>query len=340
MIDLLIAGAGPVGLVTAIHAAEAGLEVTVIEPRVGTIDKACGEGLMPKALQHLAHIGVNPTGMNFFGIRYTDGKSSSEARFLSQPGRGVRRTVLHDALRERANELNIKFIDGRVAEILQSDSSIQAAGVTARYLIGADGLHSTVRGRLGLEVAAKKRGKQRYGIRQHFEVAPWSDLVEVYWLPKAEVYVTPIDQDTVGVAILGGAGLNFDHVVASMPQLAEHLDGAKPASKLRGAGPLRQRVSRRFEGRALLVGDAAGYVDALTGEGLQVGFAEAQAAVLAVLSDRPSAYEAQWKEITRSYRLRSGGLLWASSNRVIRPMIVPAAARLPSVFHQIVNSLS
>ena len=340
MIDLLIAGAGPVGLVTAIHAAEAGLEVTVIEPRVGTIDKACGEGLMPKALQHLAHIGVNPTGMNFFGIRYTDGKSSSEARFLSQPGRGVRRTVLHDALRERANELNIKFIDGRVAEILQSDSSIQAAGVTARYLIGADGLHSTVRGRLGLEVAAKKRGKQRYGIRQHFEVAPWSDLVEVYWLPKAEVYVTPIDQDTVGVAILGGAGLNFDHVVASMPQLAEHLDGAEPASKLRGAGPLRQRVSRRFEGRALLVGDAAGYVDALTGEGLQVGFAEAQAAVLAVLSDRPSAYEAQWKEITRSYRLRSGGLLWASSNRVIRPMIVPAAARLPSVFHQIVNSLS
>ncbi len=340
MIDLLIAGAGPVGLVTAIHAAEAGLEVTVIEPRVGTIDKACGEGLMPKALQHLAHIGVNPTGMNFFGIRYTDGKSSSEARFLSQPGRGVRRTVLHDALRERANELNIKFIDGRVAEILQSDSSIQAAGVTARYLIGADGLHSTVRGRLGLEVAAKKRGKQRYGIRQHFEVAPWSDLVEVYWLPKAEVYVTPIDQDTVGVAILGGVGLNFDHVVASMPQLAEHLDGAKPASKLRGAGPLRQRVSRRFEGRALLVGDAAGYVDALTGEGLQVGFAEAQAAVLAVLSDRPSAYEAQWKEITRSYRLRSGGLLWASSNRVIRPMIVPAAARLPSVFHQIVNSLS
>lgn len=340
MIDLLVAGAGPVGLVTAIHAAEAGLQVTVIEPRAGTIDKACGEGLMPKALQHLARIGVNPTGMNFFGIRYTDGKTSSEARFSSEPGRGVRRTVLHDALRERASELNIKFIDGRVEEIVQSGSSIQAAGVTARYLIGADGLRSTVRGRLGLEVAAKKRVRQRYGIRQHFEVAPWSDLVEVYWLPNAEVYVTPIDQNTVGVAILGSAGLNFDDLVASMPRLAQHLDGVQPASKLRGAGPLRQRVSRRFDGRALLVGDAAGYVDALTGEGLQVGFAEAQAAVLAVLSDQPASYEAQWKEITRSYRLRSGALLWASSNRVIRPMIVPAAVRLPSVFRQIVNSLS
>jgi len=340
VIDLLVVGAGPVGLVAAIHAAEAGLEVTVIEPRAGTIDKACGEGLMPRALQHLARIGVNPAGMNFFGIRYTDGKSSSEARFSSEPGRGVRRTVLHDALRERASELNIKFLDGRVEEIVQNGSSIQAAGVQARYLIGADGLHSTVRGRLGLEVVARKKGRQRYGIRQHFEVAPWSDLVEVYWLPNAEVYVTPIDDSTVGVAMLGSAGLDFNEVIASVPQLAERLNAIQPASKLRGAGPLRQRVSRRSDGRALLVGDAAGYVDALTGEGLQVGFAEAQAAVIAVQKDQPAAYEAEWKKITRSYRLRSGGLLWASSNRFIRPMIVPAAQRLPSVFRQLVNSLS
>ena len=340
MIDLLVAGAGPVGLVTAIHAAEAGLEVTVIEPRSGTIDKACGEGLMPKALDHLARIGVNPAGTNFFGIRYTDGRSSSEARFSSKPGRGVRRTVLHDALRDRASELNIKFLDGRVETIEQSGTAIEAAGVKARYLIGADGLHSTVRTRLGLEASAIKKGSARYGIRQHFEIEPWSDLVEVHWLPDAEVYVTPIDQNTVGVAILGSAGLNFDDVIASAPQLSAHLGAVPPASKLRGAGPLRQRVSKRFSGRVLLVGDAAGYVDALTGEGLQVGFAEAQAAVLAVLSDKPSAYEAQWKRITRSYRLRSGGLLWASSNRTIRPMIVPAAQRFPGVFRQIVNSLS
>jgi flavin-dependent dehydrogenase len=46
MIDLLVAGGGPVGLVTAINAALAGLEVTIIDPHSGTIDKACGEGLM------------------------------------------------------------------------------------------------------------------------------------------------------------------------------------------------------------------------------------------------------------------------------------------------------
>ena len=196
----------------------------------------------------------------------------------------MRRTTLHDTLRQRASELNINFVDRRVEKIVQSSSSVEAAGIRSRYLIGADGLHSTVRSQLGLETARKHRKHQRYGIRQHFEVKPWSDLVEVYWLPNAEVYVTPVDNQTVG--------------------------------------------------------DAAGYVDAITGEGMRVGFAEAQAAVRAVVDDSPKAYEVDWQRITRSYRLLAGGLLWVSSNRAIRPMIVPAAQILPSVFRRLVNTLS
>ena len=340
MIDLLVAGAGPVGLVTAIHAAEAGLDVAVVEPRAGTIDKACGEGLMPKALEHLSRIGVNPYGVDFFGIRYLAGSTSVDARFTSNPGRGVRRTVLHDALRERAHELHINFIDGRVDEIVQSNSSVTAAGVQSRYLIGADGLHSTVRANLGLEIGTPKNWRPRYGVRQHFTVAPWSDLVEVYWLPHAEIYVTPVSEDTVGLAILGYTGLNFEEVTSQIPSLAAKIHSASPASKLRGAGPLRQRASHRVQGRALLVGDAAGYVDALTGEGLQVGFAEAEAAVKSIVSGEISSYDAKWRKITRSYRMRSGGLLWASSKRAIRPAIVPAARALPPVFRGIVRSLS
>lgn len=340
MIDLLVAGAGPVGLVTAIHAAEAGLDVAVVEPRGGTIDKACGEGLMPKALDHLSRIGVNPSGVNFYGIRYLSGSASIDARFTSSPGRGVRRTVLHDALRQRANELNIKFIDGRVDEIVQNDLSVTAAGVQSRFLVGADGLHSSVRFNLGLEMGAKKSRRPRYGVRQHFTIAPWSDLVEVYWLPHAEVYVTPVSEHTVGLAILGYTGLNFDEVISQIPALATKIKLALPASKLRGAGPLRQRATQRVSGRALLVGDAAGYVDALTGEGLQVGFAEAEAAVNSIVSGDISSYDEKWRKITRSYRMRSGGLLWASSKRAIRPVIVPAARALPPVFRKIVRSLS
>lgn len=340
MIDLSIAGGGPVGLVTAIHAVQAGLEVSVIEPRVGTIDKACGEGLMPGALHHLNRIGVDPVGVDFFGIRYCAGDRLAEARFSSGFGRGVRRTTLHDALRHRAQALGVNFVEGRVEEIKQDGSRVEAAGIRSRYLIGADGLHSTVRSQLGLGAKRKSKARPRYGIRQHFEIAPWSEFVEVYWLRDCEIYVTPVDPQTVGVALLGHSLLDFEDVLLRIPHLSQRLASANSGSKIRGAGPLRQNVQARTDGRVLLVGDAAGYVDALTGEGLQVGFAEAEAAVAAVVANDPKSYETEWKKITHSYRWLTGGLLWTSSNRIIRPMIVPAAQTLPSVFRRLVNTLA
>lgn len=340
MIDLLVVGGGPVGLFSAIQAAQAGLDVSVIEPRVGSIDKACGEGLMPGALAHLSRIGVDPRGADFFGIRYISGNRSAEARFSGNPGRGVRRTVLHDSLSQRARELGVNFIEGRVEAVNQQTDFIEAGGMRARYLIGADGLHSVVRHQLGLGIGRKKAERQRFGIRQHFAVKPWSDCVEVYWLPNAEVYVTPVDEVTVGVAILGSEKMHFEELISGIPQLNDQISCVDSTSKLRGAGPLRQRVRARSVGRALLVGDASGYVDALTGEGLQVGFAEAEAAVLAVVHNDLKSYEAQWRKVTRSYRLLAGGLLWAASNRGIRPAIVPSARAVPPVFRLLVNTLS
>ena len=62
MIDLLIAGGGPAGLATALHARSAGLTAVVVEPRATPIDKACGEGLMPHAASLLDELGVHPPG--------------------------------------------------------------------------------------------------------------------------------------------------------------------------------------------------------------------------------------------------------------------------------------
>ena len=338
MIDLIVAGGGPVGLMTAIRARLSGLEVTVIEQRSGPIDKACGEGLMPDALLRLQSVGVDPAGQDFYGIRYIYKGTAAQARFRSGPGRGVRRLVLHSAMYERAINLGVKMQTGRVESITQGQGWIEAGGIRARYLVGADGLHSNVRRILGLgEVAS---GGQRFGIRQHFGVAPWSDLVEVYWLDDSEIYVTPVGTDTVGVAVLGRSVLNLDEAIARVPELSARLDSVPRVSELRGAGPLLQRVSARSNERALLVGDASGYIDALTGEGLRLGFAEAEAAVNAVLSDQPENYEREWQKVTRSYRLMTGGLLWASSRRGLRPIIVPAARALPRVFNRIVDSLA
>jgi flavin-dependent dehydrogenase len=338
VIDVLVAGAGPVGLVTAIHATLSGLEVVVVEPREGPIDKACGEGLMPDAIARLARIGVDPPGLDFRGIRYVCGEKAAEARFSGSPGRGVRRTELHDALIERARALGVRFLHGRVDAIVQNDAWIEAAGIRSRYLIGADGLHSQVRRTLGLASVSGRR--QRFGVRQHFAVRPWTDLVEVHWLSDAELYITPVAEGLVGVAVLGTAPLHLNDAIGRIPDLAGRLEGAGTASAPRGAGPLRQRVKARSAGRALLVGDAAGYVDALTGEGLRVGFAEAEAAVRAIVAGRSGGYDAEWRRITRSYRWLTSALLWTTSHRELRSLVVPTARALPVAFRRVVDELA
>ena len=238
----------------------------------------------------------------------------------------------------RALDVGVSIQPGTVTVLRQTADRVHAAGLEARYLVGADGLHSGVRRTVGL--AACSSGVRRYGLRQHFRVAPWSDLVEVHWLPGQEVYVTPVSPDSVGVAVLGPRPLDLRTAIASLPTLADHLRGAADASSLRGAGPLRQSTTARVAGRVLLVGDAAGYVDALTGEGLRVGFAQAQAAVDAILGNQPQAYEAAWRRVTRSYRNLTNCLVWVGAHPHLRPMIVPTAQALPRTFTRIIDQIA
>lgn len=338
MIDLLVVGGGPVGLVTALAAAERGLEVVVAEARDTDGDKACGEGLMPSAVTALADLGVDPAGVPVRGIRYLRGRHVASATFGGQPGRGVRRTVLVSALRDRLADAGVRSIHTRVTDLHQDASRVRTAGVQARYVAVADGLHSPLRRRLGLDVPS--RSAARYGLRRHLALAPWTDHVEVYWGEDAEAYVTPVGAGEVGVAILGPAGATFEHRLRSFPDLAERLAAAVPTSRVRGAGPLRQTAAARVHGRVLLVGDAAGYVDALTGEGLAVGFAGARELVRCVACDRPDDYEAAWRAVTRRPRLLTEMLLRATRHTIVRRSLVPLAHRLPLAFEAVVRQLA
>jgi flavin-dependent dehydrogenase len=384
MIDVLVVGGGPVGLATAICCARAGLSVTVAEPRSAPVDKACGEGVMPAAVRRLSALGVTPDGHPLRGIRYVDAAHQADARFSRGNGLGVRRTVLHAALSTRAAALGIPVLPVRVTAFAQGASHVTAAGVEARYLVAADGLHSPIRRTLERESsalgsrlsrpgvlgpgapgsdapgpgalgerrpAARNLTPQRYGLRQHYRIAPWTDLVEVHWTPRAEAYVTPVAPDVVGVALLfakdpsrdqprDDAGGDFKARLSAFPALVDRLAGAAPASELRGAGPMRQDVRRRVHGRVLLVGDASGYVDALTGEGLGVGLAQADALADCLAADRPADYERAWRRASGTAWRFTAGLLWSRNQPLLGPRLVPFAQHFPWVFTTLVNHVA
>lgn len=352
--DVLVVGGGPVGLAAAIHARAAGLTVVVVDRRAGTIDKACGEGLLPGALDAVLRLGVDPAGHPLAGISYRGPDRHADHLFAAGPGRGVRRTVLHEALRERAQEAGAVLLNDGVRGLRQDEGgvTVRASGsaLRGRWLLGCDGLHSTVRRLAGLDgrrAVAPRPGAARYGLRRHYRLAPWSDLVEVHWADRAEAYVTPVATDVVGVALLGprlavaadgGPGAGFERTVAAaFPELADRLGATAAVGPVRGAGPLRQVSRRRTAGRVRLVGDASGYVDALTGEGVRVGLAQAEAAVRHL--DHPAGYERAWRAATRDYRLLTAGLLaWA--NGPARRAIVPAAVASPRLFGSVVERLA
>ncbi|GAA0444227.1 oxidoreductase [Acrocarpospora corrugata] len=338
MIDLIVAGGGPAGLATAIRARLAGLTAVVVEPRTGPIDKACGEGLMPTGAEALAALGVTVAGHPLRGIRYLDGRHDVAAGFPGgRSGLGVRRTTLHAALAARAAGLGVEVVTGRIEELRQFPGHVAAAGLTGRWLVAADGLHSPVRTMTGL--SRPFSGVRRYGLRRHYAIKPWTDFVEVHWAPEGEAYVTPVGPDLVGVAVLSSLRRPYHEHLAEFPALAARLDGCD-STQVRGAGPLRQRATARVAGRVLLVGDAAGYVDAITGEGLSLALRSADALVGCLTEGRQDAYERRWRRLSVKHRALTAALLAARTARPTAQLIVPAAHALPGVFRAAVAMLA
>ena len=299
---VVIAGGGPAGLATAIAARLRGFEVIVLERARPPIDKACGEGLMPDGVAVLERLGVDFRRVNSHhlrGVRYIDDQLSAEGIFPSNPGLGIRRTELHRALRSRAEEVGADLrwgvqIRGMSAGGFETDNG----PVRGRWLVGADGRASRIRSWSGLDSRPARR--RRFGVRRHFELEPWSDLVEVHWADGREAYVTPVGEGMVGVALLwSGRPATFDELLLSFPSLFRRLEDASVISKDRGAGPLRQRSRAVIHGDLALVGDASGYFDAITGEGLALSFRQAVALIDAMVAGDLRRYADAHKRIVR-----------------------------------------
>ncbi|HEX9402191.1 MAG TPA: FAD-dependent oxidoreductase [Anaeromyxobacter sp.] len=353
--DVVVVGGGPAGLAFAAFTARRGLDVAVLERREGPLDKACGEGLLPAGLRALAPLAVldlvpAEDRSSLAAIRWIDA-SAGEARLALPPpgGVAVRRTALSAALLARAREAGAEVIQGApvVRHRREADAIVaEAPGleVRARVLVGADGLNSPTRRREGL--ALPPHAPSRYGLRRHFAVAPWSGDVEVHFGEGAEAYVWPAGQARVGVAFLYEPGASGDprRLLERFPAVARRVAGAEEVSAPRGAGPFDQAARARVADRLVLLGDAAGYVDALTGEGLSLAFgcaADLAALLPAALARGATAealrpYEADWRRRFLPYAAWTRLLLALSRRPALRRRVLALAAARPWPFEKLV----
>ena len=336
--DVFVVGGGPVGLAAAIAIRRKGFGVIVADGVNPPIDKACGEGLMPDTIAALRTLGVavsDADGYAFRGIGFIDGKSNVNASFPGGHGIGVRRTVLHQKLVERATACRVSLLwNTPVMGICADGVAVKGGVVRAKWIVGADGSNSRVRTWAGLD--AHREHKHRFAIRRHYHVKPWTDCVEIYWGPKAQAYVTAVGKEEVCVVILSHEPrVHLEMATRQFPELASRLDGAEPVSADRGAVTAMRSLKRVCHGRVALIGDASGGVDAITGDGLCLGFHQAGALAEALHANNLAAYQAAHRRLARRPRLMARLLLLLNGRPALRSRILRALSGEPDIFERL-----
>lgn len=344
--DVLIVGGGPAGLAAAIALRMRGADVVMADALRPPIDKACGEGLMPDALQDLAALGIELSprdGAPFKGIRFThwtDTNSNSVSGvFAMGPGLGVHRHVLHTRLAQRAAELGVRLKwNTRVA--LQEQVTLNGEAYAYRYLVGADGQSSQVRAWAGLDAGSCL--SRRFGFRRHFRLASWASpqhaFVEVHWGEMGQAYITPVGGDHICIAaVTPHSHVRMPQIVGAMPRLRERLKDAEPVDRERGAMTTARKLKRIVRGNVALLGDASGSVDAVTGEGLAISFRQAMLLGRAIEQGSLAEYAQGHPDTLRLPQRMSRLLLFMDRHPELRQRMMRMLAGSPDIFRRMLD---
>lgn len=324
--DAVVVGGSVAGAAAAIELARRGARVALVERARFPRPKACGEGLLPHGVAALEALGVEVPGPRLRGLRFVSPSGvTAEADFPDGFGRGVRRERF-DALlfRTAASTPGVSAFEG-----IPYDPD----RFRGRWIVGADGLHSQFHRRP--EFAAAAPATRRAGLTGHVRgltVDP--DRVEVILHEAGEIYLAPSDGEEVLAACLFRKGCappgrsneeRLVHALLSLEILEGRIRGLKVSGPVLAAAPLGLRVGAVAAGNVLLVGDAAGAPDPVTGEGMSLALLSARAAAEAIAAGRPEEYE-------RARRRLASGAEWLG-----RWML--RAARYPAVADRVIQNL-
>ncbi len=361
--DVAIVGAGPAGSASAIHLARAGWRVVLVDRGTFPRHKPCAEYLSPAAEPLLRDLGVlaeleatQPGRLRGFRIYAPDGTyfqgdfaatKAPDGGSFYETGLSIARYHLDAALVRAAREAGVEVREGwRMAQITPEAGGHalipvgDAEPIHARLVVAADGLHSTIAKRLGLQRESRMR---KIALVAHLRgIAGLTGYGEMHVANRRYVGLAPFgDGDLCNVAMVVDEARDAKQLagrpqafllesLASFPKLAGRLDGVTVERQTLSVSHLAVGVTRMSTAGVLLAGDAAGYYDPFTGEGiykaLQGAGIVADVANAALRADDTSAaalarYD---RELRASFR----------GKRIIE-MIIQASVQVPPLMNHI-----
>ncbi len=333
--DVVVVGGGPAGSMTALVLARAGVRVRIIERARFPRTKVCGEYVNGGAVDALARLGVldavRAVSSPLRGVRLVPQDAPPVALAFARPALACAREVLDAVL------LNAAVAAGAAVERARVDDLILEAGRCAgvrvrgadggleerraRAVVGADGVGSVVARKLGLTKPARRGA--RYAVGGHYEGFGSLDAhVEMYVGGGAYFALNPLSQLRANVMVvvpkdrLAAWSADVDAGVggaaAALGRGVRSFAGATRLGPRVSMGPLAHDVRRASAPGALLAGDAAGFLDPFTGQGVFLaltGAERAAEAVLAALHERSreaAAFDAyaRWRASDVAWRRR------------------------------------
>ena len=297
--DVIIAGAGPAGSATAAQLARAGFSTLLLDRAAFPREKACGEYTSPQSEEVLRRLGalgaierytrripamhlISPSGRRFV-LDYAS--AGGGPRYILATPRVEFDAALVDFARqcgaqvhERARVTGVTARDARVTGVVIREKDGKETELAARLVIGADGTHSVVARSLG--ATAPLRWPRNLGmVARYTGYKGLDDWGEMHVGVQGYAGLAPLANGLLNVGLVMplrsaaayngmSAAQRFEAFASSFPAVANCLDGAERVTDVRGMGPIGARVSTTFGNGYLLVGDAAGFFDPFTGEGV------------------------------------------------------------------------